>query len=689
MSKLFKRGDGDIWYCKVVGADGVRRMHSTRCTDKRAAEIRRRQLERAAADPDHAAAGATLTQAIQAFLADRAELVRAGRRAPATLEFYTRKVGHVVRVLEGVPDEGTYQPLPLARFGAVDVDRYITARRGEKAGENTISKELVALRGVLRLALRRGLWKGQIEAIMPIAFAPDYKPRTRALSHAELPALLAELSPDKAARVALIVATSACASEAEKVRRDDVTADASRVLLRGTKRPGRWRTVVIVLPWQRALMGFALDHAQGEDNALFLPWGNIRRDLIAACDRAKIPPCSPNDLRRTFSRWLRAEGVPLEVIAPLMGHATTKMVQLVYGVQTPDELAARVRATCTMGAPHAAVEVAEVAEVAEARNAKTHAKAGVFLCPGTESNRRHGDFQSACGALRRAQEPQDSWSRAAWCDAGVSAGGCRPSGGARPASRRRPARRGPRRRAAAASLGRGQLEQGAQHGRKGPRLRGLEPARAARGGGHHHRLVVGEVARQLLRPEETAPAQRLHASRAGDGVRGLGEIEASATTSGCGATASASSSAMPAADAWRGSCSAQASTASRASAPYSVPRVSATAKVFQASGEAIIALNHATASATQRPPTAATASVWSSARRSSSGRRESGSRARWRPWSASISRHEPITAARNAPAVMGSPEPSSLAHRAVSKLRRRGCQRHPPGMLAGWSASSR
>ncbi len=84
-----------------------------------------------------------------------------------------------------------------------------------------------------------------------------------------------------------------------------------------------------------------MNFAEGANDRLFGALGNIRRDLIAACRAAKIAPCSPNDLRRTHSHWLRAEGVPLELVAPMMGHASTRMVQTVYGKLSADELAAR------------------------------------------------------------------------------------------------------------------------------------------------------------------------------------------------------------------------------------------------------------------------------------------------------------------------------------------------------------
>jgi hypothetical protein len=45
----------------------------------------------------------------------------------------------------------------------------------------------------------------------------------------------------------------------------------------------------------------------------------------------KIKPCSPNDLRRTCATWLRQDGAPPDLIAPVMGHVDTRMVERVYG----------------------------------------------------------------------------------------------------------------------------------------------------------------------------------------------------------------------------------------------------------------------------------------------------------------------------------------------------------------------
>ena len=113
------------------------------------------------------------------------------------------------------------------------------------------------------------------------------------------------------------------------------------VLLRGTKTASRFRRVPIQSDWGKRLIAYVGDHAQGKDDLLFRKWTSVRMGLIAACELAGIAPCTPNDLRRTFAKWMRAEGMPIELIAPALGHVDTTMVQEVYGKLTPDELGAR------------------------------------------------------------------------------------------------------------------------------------------------------------------------------------------------------------------------------------------------------------------------------------------------------------------------------------------------------------
>ena len=268
----------------------------------------------------------------------------------------------LTRILE-TDEHGEYAPLLLAQLRPWQVDQYIAQRRsewaivpreptvaqdgtirtpvraGRRVSDHTISKEVVALRAALKLARRAGLWEGDPGAICPHGFAPDYEPRKRFLSRDELCRLLASQTRDHAAQIAFMVATSAEWGAVTRARRDDVGSDLAFVRVRGTKRKTRDRIGPIVTGDQWSLLKYSLEHAQGENGLLFLDWQNVRRDLRAACKKLKIPRCSPNDLRRTCATWLRAAGTPPHLIAPLMGHADSRMVERVYGRLEPAALA--------------------------------------------------------------------------------------------------------------------------------------------------------------------------------------------------------------------------------------------------------------------------------------------------------------------------------------------------------------
>jgi hypothetical protein len=99
--------------------------------------------------------------------------------------------------------------------------------------------------------------------------------------------------------------------------------------------------VPIVRPWQRGLLSFARKHAQGKEGLLFGTVGALRQALRKACLKAGIDHASPNDLRRTYSTWMRSDGAKNEHLAPTMGHASDRMLsQGIYGRLPPDVLRA-------------------------------------------------------------------------------------------------------------------------------------------------------------------------------------------------------------------------------------------------------------------------------------------------------------------------------------------------------------
>jgi integrase len=197
------------------------------------------------------------------------------------------KAGHLTRILG--------EQLSLREVTARAVDAFIDRRLDEGAARNTIHKELTVLRGALKVAKRRGEFTGDIAAVMPDGFSTEYKPRERFLTAREAQAMLAQLEPDRAARVAFILATGARWGESERARLQDIDMDRGLVLLRGTKTKTS-ACFVPVVGFSVPLLEHALEHRQGDGGLLFRPWGNVRRDLAAACARAGLANCTPNDL---------------------------------------------------------------------------------------------------------------------------------------------------------------------------------------------------------------------------------------------------------------------------------------------------------------------------------------------------------------------------------------------------------
>jgi integrase len=335
MYRIYKRGE--VWWVRLNGE-----RISTKQRSEAAAHAFARDLERRAADPDYAASHqATLTNALTALFT---ELVRR-KRSAATIAIVKQKAGHLLRLL----------PAQLALVDANAVDAYIAQREAEGAKPLTVTKELSALRQALKLAIRRGEYKRTVEQVMPVSYSPEYAPRERWIPHEELVQLLAALPAKRAAHVAFIVATSARWGESVRARRGDIDLVAGVVHVRGTKTKASKRTVPI-LPMFRDLLEQALRDAPGRgDEPLFEPWANVRRDLFVYCtghlptpngqpgecyisSPAGIAPCTPNDLRRTTATWLRRAGVEPHLIAAVLGHTTSTMVEKVYGRIDADAL---------------------------------------------------------------------------------------------------------------------------------------------------------------------------------------------------------------------------------------------------------------------------------------------------------------------------------------------------------------
>lgn len=320
--RLRRRQPGWSWEGRVFEG-GVWVWRSTGAKDKTAARAILRTWERRAADPALAAeATATLDGLLRDYLASR----RARGRAAATLDYYRAKAGHLVRLLPGLAADLTHAAL----------EAYVAQRRAEGAA-SAAAKELGLLRSALRLARRSGLFARDPATVLP-ELEPTYRPRERRLAPEELLGLALALPPARAAHVVWIVATGSRWGESLRARAEDVADGLVRV--RGTKTATSAASVP-VLPSTVHLLAWALERAARPGTGrLFAAWGNVRRDLAAACRTLGVLPVTPNDLRRTFGSWLRVGGAEISLVGAALRHADSRMAERVYARLTPHELGA-------------------------------------------------------------------------------------------------------------------------------------------------------------------------------------------------------------------------------------------------------------------------------------------------------------------------------------------------------------
>jgi integrase len=240
--------------------------------------------------------------------------------APSTRAYYEAKGGLIATRLG---------PVQLAHLTRDDVAGYLRARlEDDEVKPLSVAKELTTLRLALKLAKERGRWRGDVAEVIP-RFRAKYQPRTRHLSPAEYHRLLAKLPARRRLWLTVACYTGARASELRGLRWEDIDLKGGWIELPGTKTVRSRRKVPIAPALAAALAKARPKKAIG----LLLPrqGPNVHRALRRACAALGIDPVSPNDLRRTYASWLVSAGVSTYTAARLLGHASTRMVEAVYG----------------------------------------------------------------------------------------------------------------------------------------------------------------------------------------------------------------------------------------------------------------------------------------------------------------------------------------------------------------------
>lgn len=325
MGCLHKRGE--IYYADFVDRHGQRVQRSLRTRDREVARARLRDLELATTDSGPHATE-TVTAALDYFIT-----IGCASKPRATRSSYEHKARHVARLLGGAK---------LDVLTIATVERYIAARIAEGAHPHSVHKELVVLRGALASAEARGTFHGVVGKVVP-RFRAQYEPRTAYLMPEQLARLLANLVPSAApnttpatrAKLAalrdrrsiyVLLIVFAAPRRGELLRLNWLDVDLANNVLRVPKGKTKSRVVPIhpvLRPW--------LEQFRQPCGRLVAPWTDDKRGLARACERAGVPRVTPNDLRRTFATWLKQQDVDSAVVANMMGHNSTTMVDRVYG----------------------------------------------------------------------------------------------------------------------------------------------------------------------------------------------------------------------------------------------------------------------------------------------------------------------------------------------------------------------
>lgn len=331
--RLYRKPGNPIWYGVVYDKAGHRHRVSTKVTDKRAAEavVRRLEREHHSDNPLQGAPRHTIEEALN-YLQE----VRGERSS-----HYSDRAKPLVRLL-GDKD------VNILRLE--DLDRYIKTRLAEQRpgkdperstiSRGTVAKELATLGTALRLCAKRGIFQKALEAIFPDFSAP-YVPRKRHLTADEVRRLAAELQPRRLLWVVVAIYTGGRrTTEVERLEWSDLDWEENAIHLPGSKTESADR----IVPFHLQLRGILeprrfLEDGEARRGKIVEAWPSQTRDLEAACKRAGIEKATANDLRRTFASWLISAHVPNSIVARLLGHTTTAMVDRVYGKHTTAALA--------------------------------------------------------------------------------------------------------------------------------------------------------------------------------------------------------------------------------------------------------------------------------------------------------------------------------------------------------------
>lgn len=340
MSRRRAQGEGTVYFDETRGRwvgqvwlDGRRRKVSAKTKTDASAKLGR--LVHGDASERHV----DRRLSVKGLLEDWQKVALPPRHlAPKTIEIHEWAADHWIKAI------GTKK---IAALGATDIEKVLNRLATEEGfSKSSLTKLRSTLRQALRWAERRRMvaHNAAEAAELPVT---NHASTKRALAPDELKKLLAALTGhplgpmfELMARVGLRPGEAAglCA-DAVDLDADPPTVSIVRgvqllrsapVLVDALKTTGARRTLAIPADLAAIL-------PRRDDDELLFPgpgggplWpSTVRAELTKACEAIKLDRIRPNELRHTAATHL-AEHLPPHRVADILGHRTTRMIDIVY-----------------------------------------------------------------------------------------------------------------------------------------------------------------------------------------------------------------------------------------------------------------------------------------------------------------------------------------------------------------------
>jgi len=220
---------------------------------------------------------------------------------------------------------------------------------GDRAAHATANRVLTVFKAALNFGFREGMVTSDQAWRRVQPFRDVENPRIRYLDIEESKRLINACPPDFRRLVQAALLTGARYGELTRTEVQDYLPDAGAIRFRFTKN-GKPRVVPLTVEGQKFLTSVTAGRPPEErlftraDGSAWFTSHQARR-MAAACVSAKITPAiSFHILRHTYAAGLAMRGVPLTVIANVLGHSDTRITERHYAHLAPSYVADMVRA---------------------------------------------------------------------------------------------------------------------------------------------------------------------------------------------------------------------------------------------------------------------------------------------------------------------------------------------------------